>query len=502
MDEEVKELMKYKLLFEKSPDPIVLVGGNGEIKMANPAFLSLVGEKADVVIGKSFLDYVVFEDKDQLFQYHKKRRADPRTAPLRYEFGLLTKKGEKKIIDRTVILLPDGETTLSILRDITPYKQLEIQLIQAQKMEAIGRLVGTIAHDFNNVLQAIIGYSQLLLSKINKDDPRWNYVYQINTISNEAANLVKQLLLFSRKQPIETIPVNINQVIDNMKEMIVCIIGENIECKFSLDRKLREVEADITQIEQIIMNLITNAKEAMPGGGRLIVETKNLKIDKAFASMRGIEPGDYVMLGVADTGKGMDEKIKQHCFEPFFTTKKDGTGLGLSTVYGIVNRMKGCVRVYSELYKGTIIKIYLPQAKTAVLSSAKPEITDISPGGGKTVLVVEDSKEIREFLKEMLETLGYSAVFAKNGAEALEQAKKYPVDVLLTDIVIPGMNGYELARHLYALNPEIKVVYMSGYPKGVLTEMNMKKPRGTFLQKPFTMEQLAVKLKETAEETD
>ncbi|CAD7776006.1 hypothetical protein DMNBHIDG_01221 [Candidatus Methanoperedenaceae archaeon GB37] len=277
MDEEVKELMKYKLLFEKSPDPIVLVGGNGEIKMANPAFLSLVGEKADVVIGKSFLDYVVSEDKDQLFQYHKKRRADPRTAPLRYEFGLLTKKGEKKIIDRTVILLPDGETTLSILRDITPYKQLEIQLIQAQKMEAIGRLVGTIAHDFNNVLQAIIGYSQLLLSKINKDDPRWNYVYQINTISNEAANLVKQLLLFSRKQPIETIPVNINQVIDNMKEMIVRIIGENIECKFSLDRKLREVEADITQIEQIIMNLITNAKEAMPGGGRTDCRDKEFK---------------------------------------------------------------------------------------------------------------------------------------------------------------------------------------------------------------------------------
>ncbi|MDL1965640.1 MAG: PAS domain S-box protein, partial [Candidatus Desulfofervidus auxilii] len=326
MDEEVKELVKYKLLFEKSPDPIVLVGGDARIKMANPAFLSLVGEKADVVIGKSFLDYVVSEDKERLLQYHRKRRTHPQTAPLRYEFDLLTKKGEKKIIDRTVILLPDGETTLSILRDITPYKQLEIQLIQAQKMEAIGRLVGTIAHDFNNVLQAIIGYSQLLLSKINKDDPRWNYVYQINIISNEAANLVKQLLLFSRKQPIETAPVNINQVIENMKEMIVRIIGENIECKFSLDRKIWKIEADITQIEQIIMNLITNAKEAMPGGGRLIVETKNLKIDKSFASMRGIEPGNYVMLGMADTGKGMDEKVKQHCFEPFFTTKKDGTG--------------------------------------------------------------------------------------------------------------------------------------------------------------------------------
>ena len=328
--------------------------------MANAAFLSLVGEKAEAVIGKSFLDYVAPEDRKQLSEYHEKRRLNPELAPSRYEFTLLTKQGEKKVIDRTVILLPDGKTTLSVLRDITAYKQLEAQLIQAQKMEAIGRLVGTIAHDFNNILQGIIGYCQLLLGKMNERDPRWKYIYQINQLSGRAANLIQRLLLFSRKHVVETTPINLNQIVNDMKEMIVRIIGEDIQCEFLLEKELWEVEADVSQIEQVLMNLITNAREAMPEGGKLIIETKNARLDKKFASIRGIRPGDYVVLSVTDTGIGMDEQIKQHCFEPFFTTKKEGTGLGLAVTYGIIRKHKGRIFVESKVNEGTTFTILLP----------------------------------------------------------------------------------------------------------------------------------------------
>ena len=492
------ESVEYKLLFEKSPDPIVLVGGDAKIKMANAAFLSLVGEKAEAVIGKSFLDYVTPEDRQRLLEYHKKRRARPKTAPSRYEFTLLTKQGEKKIIDRTVILLPDGETTLSILRDITPYKQLEAQLIQAQKMEAIGRLVGTIAHDFNNILQAIIGYSQLLLKKVNERDPRWKYIHQINRLSSKAADFIQRLLLFSRKQVVETTSVSLNQIVNEIKDMIVRIIGEDIQCEFSLDSELWEVEADVSQIEQVLMNLITNAREAMPEGGKLIIETRNVKMDEMYASVRGIKPGDYVMLSVTDTGIGMDEQVKQHCFEPFFTTKKDGTGLGLSIAYGIINRMGGCIKIYSEYNKGTTIKIYLPKAKPGALPQKEVKITDVGLGGGKTILVAEDDEHIREVLKDMLQELGYKAVFAKDGEEAFTLAKTYsgPLHILLADIVMPGMNGYELAKRLSVLRPGLRVVFMSGYPKTAHPEVDVKDLKALFIQKPFSMNQLAVKLKE------
>ncbi|MDL1970181.1 MAG: ATP-binding protein [Candidatus Desulfofervidaceae bacterium] len=499
--EESEKSVEYKLLFEKSPDPIVLVDGDTKIKMANAAFLTLVGEKAEAVIGKSFLDYVASDDRKRLFEYHKKRRTDPKVAPPRYEFHLLTAQGEKKIIDRTVILLPDGETTLSILRDITPYKQLEAQLVQAQKMEAIGRLVGAIAHDFNNILQAIIGYSQLLLKKMDERDPRWGYIHQINKLSSRAADLIGRLLLFSRKHQVETTLVNLNQVVNNIGEMIVRIIGEDVQCKFFLDSELWEVEADVSQIEQLIMNLIVNAREAMPEGGKLSIETKNISMDEMYASVHGVKPGDYVMLSVTDTGIGMDEEVKQHCFEPFFTTKKDGTGLGLSVVYGIVSRMEGCIKIYSELNKGTTVKIYLPKAKSGV--SPRKEETEIIEAipTGKTVLVAEDDEYIREVLKDMLHELGYKTLFAKDGKEALSLAKKHQVHLLLTDVVMPGMNGYELARHLYTLYPDIKVIYMSGYPKTVYPEVDIKTPKAVFIQKPFTMNQLAIKFKEVLEET-
>ncbi|HDD43901.1 MAG TPA: response regulator [Candidatus Desulfofervidus auxilii] len=499
MNKEDEESVEYKLLFEKSPDPIVLVGSDAKIKMANAAFLSLVGEKAEAVIGKSFLDYVAPEDRKQLSEYHEKRRLNPELAPSRYEFTLLTKQGEKKVIDRTVILLPDGKTTLSVLRDITAYKQLEAQLIQAQKMEAIGRLVGTIAHDFNNILQGIIGYCQLLLGKMNERDPRWKYIYQINQLSGRAANLIQRLLLFSRKHVVETTPINLNQIVNDMKEMIVRIIGEDIQCEFLLEKELWEVEADVSQIEQVLMNLITNAREAMPEGGKLIIETKNTRLDKKFASIRGIRPGDYVVLSVTDTGIGMDEQIKQHCFEPFFTTKKDGTGLGLSIVYGIVNQMKGCIRIYSESNKGTTIKIYLPKTKSNVFFQEEAEPSNITLGGGKTILVAEDDEAIREVLKDMLQELGYKALFAKNGEEAIKLAEAYSgsLHLLLTDVVMPDINGYELAKRLSTLHPNIKVVYMSGYPKIDYPETDAK----IFIQKPFSINQLAVKLEEALKET-
>jgi len=496
-EKESEASVEYKLLFEKSPDPIVLVGGDAKIKMANAAFLQLVGEEAKTVIGKSFYDYVAPSDKERLSEYHDKRRLDPKLAPARYEFTLLTKSGEKKIIDRTVILLPDGQT---ILRDITPYKQLEVQLIQVQKMEAIGRLVGTIAHDFNNSLQAIIGYSQLLLKKVDRRDPRWRYINEINKVSTRTANLIGQLLLFSRKQPVEAVPVNLTEVINNLKEMFVHFIGENIQCEFLLDKNLWQVEADVSQLEQVIMNLITNAKEAMPRGGRLMIETKNIKLDSISAAMRGVKPGNYVILSVSDTGVGMDEHIKQHCLEPFFTTKKDGTGLGLSIVYGIVSRMGGFIRIYSEPSQGTTIKIYLPGTKLTTLPQRPPTVEDIGTGGGKTVLVAEDDDAIRSVLKEMLRELGYNAIFARNGEEALMLAKKYEgsLHILLADVVMPGINGCELAEQLYRMRPDIKVVLMSGYPKTAHPEVETTK--AVFVQKPFTINQLAIKLKEALKE--
>jgi len=488
------EQIEYRLLFQKSPDPIILVGGDTKIKMANPAFSELVGEGIEQIIGKSFFDYIAPEERQQVFEYHKKRRINPKLAPFRYKFTLLSKDGKKKIIDRTVILLPDGQTTLSILRDITCYKQLEAQLIQAQKMEAIGRLVAGIVHDFNNMLQAVMCHTQFLLSKLDKDNPGWKHAYEIDRLAHRTAELIHKLLVFSRNQDIRPRPINLNQLIDNMKDMICRIIGEDIQCTFYLDDNLWNINADASHIEQIIMNLIVNARDAMPHGGKLSIETKNVEINEAYASTHLIKVGAYVMLTISDTGIGMGEEVKQHAFEPFFTTKRDGTGLGLSTVYGIVKQYGGYIFVYSEINKGTTFKIYFPKGEKSSICQIQCGKTEPTLKGKETILIVEDEEAVREILVEMLKELGYKVIEAKNGKEGLNIAKVHSanIDVILTDIIMPHMDGKGFIKQISDLYPGIKVIYMSGYPRNMVLENNSNI---TFIQKPFTTHQLSTKLR-------
>ncbi|GAB4374136.1 MAG: hypothetical protein Kow0042_18530 [Calditrichia bacterium] len=396
-----------------------------------------------------------------------------------------------------------------IISDITERKKaeaerekLQIQLDQAQKMEAIGRLAGGVAHDFNNMLTIILGYGEIMLAKLHPDDPLRPNVAEIVEAGKRSSALTRQLLAFSRKQTLQPQVLDLNAVIQNLEKMIYRLIGEDIELNLVLSRDLAQVYADPGQIEQVIMNLVVNARDAMPQGGKLFFETANIELDDSYAKQRpGVQPGKYVMLAITDSGLGMDKETLSKIFEPFFTTKErgKGTGLGLSTVYGIVKQSGGNIWAYSEPGKGTTFKIYLPQsgAKKSVKKTKSDK--ERPRGQGETVLVVEDELSLRELLENMLTGLGYRVITAANGDEALHlvNEKGLKPDLLITDVVMPGMGGKALAKRLQQSHPRLKVLYMSGYTDNAIVHHGGVLITGThFLQKPFTVRNLAVKVRQ------
>jgi len=390
---------------------------------------------------------------------------------------------------------------IGISLDITDHRMLEVQSQQAQKMEAIGRLAGGVAHDFNNLLTVILGYCELLLGDISPNDPRQDDIVQIQKAGSSAAALTRRLLAFSRKQILEPKLLDLNVVVTDVRRMLERLIGEDVRIVLSLLPTLARVKADRAQMEQIILNLSVNARDAMPTGGTLTIQTENVELDENYTNTHfSVEPGAYVALAVTDTGTGITPEVQLRLFEPFFTTKdlSQGTGLGLSTVHGIVTQSGGSVHVYSELGKGTTFKVYLPQAATGQIIVDVP-VARLSQGTA-TVLVVDDAASLRELAKRLLEREGYTVLLAANADEAVRLFNQHPsIEVLLTDVVMPGESGPELTKKLVQERPTLKVIYMSGYTEEAIVRHGVINAGITFLNKPFTAEMLGRKVREVVD---
>ena len=393
------------------------------------------------------------------------------------------------------------EKTASLMEEIAERKRFEEQFYQAQKMEAIGKLAGGVAHDFNNHLGIIIGYSERMLERLGPDDPLRKSAGMIKEAALRSATLTRQLLAFSRRQVFEPRILDVNAVIIELEKMLRPLIGEDIELNLSLNAVLGKVRVDPAQIDQVIMNLAVNSRDAMPQGGRLTIETADVELDEEYASRHAtVRPGSYVMLAVSDTGIGMDNETQTHMFEPFFTTKEKGkgTGLGLATVYGIVKQSGGYIWTYSEPGKGTTFKIYLPRVEAGIHEADAERVSPSILKGEETVLVVEDEGMLRELACELLQSSGYTVLEAGNGSKAIEISRGHrgPIHLLMTDVVMPGMSGRELAQRLHDDRRDMKVLYVSGYTDDSVLRNGLLEPGTAFLQKPFTRDSLARKVRE------
>jgi signal transduction histidine kinase/ActR/RegA family two-component response regulator len=383
--------------------------------------------------------------------------------------------------------------------------QTQGQLEQAQKMDAIGRLAGGVAHDFNNLLTVILGRTDILLTQIKAEDPLRRGIALIQRTAGRAAELTKQLLAFSRKQVLEAVVLDLGVVTTDMKEMLARLIGEDIALVTNLAATLGHVKADRGQIEQVVMNLAINARDAMPQGGQLVVETANADLDDEYVRRNvGSRPGPHVMLAVSDSGVGIPRELQRHIFEPFFTTKEQGkgTGLGLATVYGIVKQSGGYIEVDSEPGRGTTFRIYLPRVDSASPAAERSPRAAAPTGGTETILLVEDEDGVRELARDILRSSGYTVLEGRNGAEGLLLGERHQgaLDLLLTDVVMPRMSGRELAERMVSLRPELSVLYMSGYTDDAVIRHGVLGSDTAFLQKPFTPAALVQRVRETLDQ--
>jgi PAS domain S-box-containing protein len=387
------------------------------------------------------------------------------------------------------------------IHDITDRKKLEVLLRQAQKMEAVGRLAGGVAHDFNNLLTAIIGYADLMRLKLAGDDAARRDLDEIAKAGARAADLTRQLLAFSRQQVLEPRVLDLNAIVTELDKMLRRLIGEDIDLSTVTATGLGRVKADPGQIEQVLMNLVVNARDAMPDGGKITIETADVDLDSGYTSGRvDLEPGRYVMLAVSDTGTGMDAEVRTRIFEPFYTTKPlgKGTGLGLSTVHGIVKQSGGHIEVYSEPGQGTTFKIYLPRIDEAASPAPARPVLDARSRGSETVLLVEDEDAIARVVRASLELQGYTVLQATDGSEAIATCERadQSIDLLITDVVMPLMSGPELVRRITTIRPDLKILYISGYTDRALVHQGLRDRGSAFLQKPFTPDTLARKVRD------
>jgi signal transduction histidine kinase len=428
-------------------------------------------------------------------QRELERKVQERTAQLEEANRQLELLSEANAQKRT-IAEKERTDALAALR------HTEKQLIQSQKLEAVGRLAGGISHDFNNLLTVILGYSDIMKRNMQEGHPLRRNVEEIVRASERAASLTRQLLAFSRKQVMQPKVVDLNTVVTDLEKMLRRMIGEDVELRVSLHGELGNIKADPVQLEQVLMNLVVNARDAMPRGGKLSIETSNIYLDEAYAREHlSVVPGDYVMLAISDTGCGMDEETRLHIFEPFFTTKEQGkgTGLGLSMVYGIVRQSGGNIWVYSEEGRGTTFKIYFPRiAADAEDYKRSAQMCDV-PRGAETILLVEDAELVRNLARQVLEGAGYRVLEAASAEAAIdlcERSNGDRIDLLLTDVVMPGMSGNEMSRILLSKQPGMPVLYMSGYTDDAIVQHGVLEAGINFLQKPFTPGALALKVRE------
>jgi len=391
--------------------------------------------------------------------------------------------------------------TWGISRDVTARMQLEEQLRNAQQLEAIGRLAGGVAHDFNNILSIIMGHGELLLATAGDDERARNGLEQIRRAADRAASLTQQLLAFSRKQVLQPKVLDLNEAVAEVQKMLSRVIGEDIQLVASLHPSLVPVKADPGQVEQVLMNLAINARDAMPHGGKLMMETSNVDVGLELARDLELVHGEYVMLKVTDSGHGMDAETVLHIFEPFFTTKPmgKGTGLGLSTVYGIVKQSGGSIQVESEAGRGTTFRIYLPVADGAMSKRQESIVGEKIAGGTETILLAEDEPDLRELARIFLEGYGYKVLEAESAERAIQTASVFPgrIDLLLTDVIMPGLSGSQLAESILKQRPQTKIVYMTGYTDDMVVQHKVLEPGVKLLQKPFGKAELALKVRST-----
>jgi len=501
--------LNFRSLVTNAPYGVCRCDSTGKILDANPAFLELLGRSSvEEMIGQHI--YGLYADNDQWFDLADFLRSLSPFKGLNAEWK--RKDGTTTVVrisGRSVSNGRDGGVVFELFaEDVTERRALEQQLRQSQKMEAVGRLAGGIAHDFNNLLMVILGYSEFLLERLGAEPHLRGPAQEIASAAERASSLTRQLLAFSRKQMLAPRIVNLNDVATENLKMLTRMIGEDIDLVMVPGQSLWSVRADAGQIDQVIMNLAVNARDAMPSGGKLTIETSNVTLDEDYARIHApLRPGDYVMVAISDTGAGMDPETQSHIFEPFFTTKgPKGTGLGLSTVYGIVKQSGGYIWVYSEMGRGTTFKIYLPRVastgETAAHVAAPTQGHKVEPGT-ETILLVEDEANLRYLARQYLEKQGYKVIEAADGAVAMQIAVAHEavIHLLLTDVIMPGMNGRELAQRIAEIRPNVKILYMSGYTENVIGHNGMLDAGIRLLQKPFNLRDLRSKVREVLDAT-
>ncbi len=503
---------RYRTILDEMSEGYHEVDLAGNFTFFNDAFLNLFGYSRDEMMGTSFSCYAAEEAiATKIYRvYNETYRTG---VPIQHcEWDILRKDGQRRTLEFYASLLKDSQGIPTgfrgIVRDITQHKQaeqerekLQTQLIQAQKMESVGRLAGGVAHDFNNMLGVILGHAELALQKARNNQDPCSGLEKIQTAARRSADLTKQLLAFARKQIIEPKVLDLNHTVENMLSMLRRLIGEDIDLSWVSARKLWPVKMDPSQVDQILANLCVNGRDAITGVGKLTIETGMKTFDPAYcADHEGFIPGDFVMLAVSDDGCGMGNDILENLFEPFFTTKETGkgTGLGLATVYGIVKQNNGFINVYSEPGQGSTFRIYLPrQPMSAEETSADGHSPIEAPTGTETVLLVEDEPDILDMTRTMLEQKGYCVLAAASPSAAIEMARARTdrIDLLITDVIMPEMNGRDLAEKLAKLYPEIQLLFMSGYTANVIVHQGMLNDGVAFLQKPFSIHELAEKVR-------
>ncbi len=496
---------RYRGLLEAAPDAMVVVNQSGEIVLLNLQAERRFGYRRDELVGQKVKNIIPKGFAERLIADGTRTAAEALAQQIGTGIELTGRRKDGSDFPIEIMLSPlenaEGILVTAAIRDITERKQLEQMLRQGQKMEAVGQLAGGVAHDFNNLLGVILGYSELLLERGGLDDSQCKDIEEIQKAGVRASLLTRQLLAFSRKQVLQPTVLELNMVVAGAEKLLRRLIGEDIELLVVLNSALGRIKADAGQLEQIIMNLAVNARDAMPPGGKLTIETSNVEIDSEFTGLHpATRPGPHVMLSVTDTGCGMNAETKAHIFEPFFTTKEfgRGTGLGLSTVYGIVKQSGGSVWVYSEVGVGTTFKIYFPCVSSGIeiaTASMEPEKASC---GSQTILIVEDEAALLQVTHRSLETVGYAILPARSPAEAIQISESHPgpIHLMVTDVVMPGMSGAQLAIHLAALRPEMKVLYVSGYTDDTIVRHGVLEPGLAFLQKPFSPKTLARKVGE------
>jgi two-component system cell cycle sensor histidine kinase/response regulator CckA len=498
---------RYRRIIETTNEGLWLVDTASRVTFANARFAAMLGYETGEMTGRLVIDFVHDESR-AVFSRNLEHR-QPGVAG-QVEVRLRRKDGADLwgLLDSAPILDSSGgyEGALGMVMDVTLRKRLEEQLRHAQKMEAVGSLAGGVAHDFNNLLSVILSYTDVVLDALKLGDPIRAELEEVRRAGLRAGELTRQLLAFSRQQVLQPRVLDLNQIVTGMEKMLRRILGEDIALSLLTSQSLGKVHADPGQVEQIIMNLIVNARDAMSeGGGNVTIETADAELDAAYASAHhDVNPGPYVMVAVTDTGLGMDVATQARIFEPFFTTKErgKGTGLGLSMVFGIVKQSGGHIWVYSEPGKGTTFKIYLPRTDAA----AEPHYSSIPAPttlrGTETILLVEDEEQVRVMMRSILRRLGYNVLEAQNGGEGFLICEKYSakIHLLLTDVVMPRMSGRELAERLAPMRPEMKVLYVSGYTENAVVHHGVLDSGVAFLQKPITPDALARKVREVLDQ--